>query len=207
MSSVEQLAAQSSSIDKQARSRPVSIAEAPCDEVNAADPSVSAAATAVRPPSAHSVAPAPTSAESTSLKMASLKETSSVAVELDPPSEVPHNAIHNGAAVCTAKGPSKAVPKFPGVREVLQAAVLQRIAPPQLFFLDSTNLLDLRNLNQHIAESANYILLLSRATLTRPVVLVEVHRYTVKHLTVSRLTMLRLPSDQCSGVPCKREPC
>lgn len=51
--------------------------------------------------------------------------------------------------------------------------VIERIPSESLFFLDSTNLLDLRNINLHIHGSANYVLLLSRDTLTRPVVLVE----------------------------------
>ena len=46
----------------------------------------------------------------------------------------------------------------------------------ELIFLDSSNLSDLRRLLDHVEESANYILMLTRSTLERPWVLAELVR-------------------------------
>jgi len=46
----------------------------------------------------------------------------------------------------------------------------------ELIFLDSSNLSDLRKLLDHVEESANYILMLTRSTLERPWVLAELVR-------------------------------
>ena len=62
----------------------------------------------------------------------------------------------------------------PSMRRALGRALsTEHIASSERFFLDSTNLLDVKKINEHIGKSANYILLLTRWVLERPVVLVE----------------------------------
>ena len=51
----------------------------------------------------------------------------------------------------------------------------------ELIFLDSSNLSDLRKLLDHVEESANYILMLTRAALERPWVLAELVRAHKQH--------------------------
>jgi tRNA-dihydrouridine synthase len=59
---------------------------------------------------------------------------------------------------------------------VLPLSSITSILREELIFLDSSNLSDLRKLLDHVEESANYILMLTRSTLERPWVLAELVR-------------------------------
>ena len=67
----------------------------------------------------------------------------------------------------------------------------------ELIFLDSSNLSDLRKLLDHVEESANYILMLTRSALERPWVLAELvraHRHGKRMLVIS----VTWPGDESS---------
>ena len=92
------------------------------------------------------------------------------------------SSMHKLTRVITSKGPNTTGEGVPTLRRknsqsaissVVDAA-LRTIAPKDLFFLDSTNLHSVQDLEALVNRSANYLLFLTAEVLQRPAVLVEI---------------------------------